>query len=125
MPQLTLETHLRLLYQELALAVPEKEESYRKLLCAGEQLAETRCEHIDNQSCRSLAAEFDVAVGSDWNAKLPRTGELLVAAVADEKAGIKNAVESIEGWMTDAARFPRVWIDAVRNTIRKARELAR
>lgn len=56
---------------------------------------------------------------------MPGIGELLVAAVADEKAGIKNAVESIEGWMTDAARFPQTWIDAVRITIRKGRELAR
>jgi hypothetical protein len=72
-----------------------------------------------------LAAEFDVAVGPEWSARLPGTGTLLAAAVADEKAGIKNAVESIESWMTDAARFPQNWIDAVRTTIRKARELAR
>ena len=125
MPQLTLETQLRLLYQELACAVPEKEESYRKLLSAGEQLTETRRGHIDDQSSQALATEFDLAVGREWSTRLPGIGELLVAAVADEKAGIKNAVESIEGWMTDAARFPQTWIDAVRITIRKGRELAR
>lgn len=121
---MTLETHLGLLYQELARAVPEKQESYRKLLLAGDQLAETRRRHIDDQVSRTLAAEFAVAVGLEWSARLPGTGELLAAAVADEKAGIQNAVESIEGWMTDAARFPQTWIDAVRETIRKARELA-
>jgi heme oxygenase len=125
MPQLTLETHLALLYQELIRAVPEKRESYRKLLAAGDQLAETRRGHIDDQLSQMIAAEFDVAVGLEWSTRLPGTGTLLAAAVADEKAGIKNAVESLEGWMTDAARFPQTWIDAVRATIRKARELAR
>lgn len=125
MPQLTLETHLALLYQELTRAVPEKQESYRKLRSAGEQLAETRRGHIDEHSSQALAVDFDVAVGPEWSARLPGTGALLLAAVADEKAGIKNAVESIESWMTDAARFPQTWIDAVRTTIRKARELAK
>jgi hypothetical protein len=125
MPQLTLETHLGLLFQELARAVPEKQESYRKLLSAGEQLAEARRRYIGDQLSQALATEFDVAVGPNWSMRLRGTGALLVAAVADEKAGIKNAVESIESWMTDAARFPRIWIDAVRATIRKARELAR
>jgi heme oxygenase len=125
MPRLTLETHLRLLYQELVRAVPEKQESYRKLLAAAEQLAEIRRMHIDDQLSQTLAAEFDVAVGLEWSARLPQTGTLLVAAIADEKAGIKNAVESIASWMTDETRFPQIWIDAVGATLRKARESAR
>jgi len=67
---------------------------------------------------------FDRQVGSEWQRQLPRTGGLLAAAVADERAGITQAVPSIEGWMTEPSRFPAHWIAAVRTTIRTAREHA-
>ncbi len=121
MPQLTLETHLKLLYQELVRAIPEKQESYRKLLAASDHLAETRRNQIDDQRFQLLVSEFDAAVGPDWNERLRGAGDLLVAAVADEKAGIDNAVESIEEWMSDVTRFPQTWVDAVHSLIQKAR----
>ena len=51
-------------------------------------------------------------------------GEILVAAVADEAAGIEKAVESLEPWVCDPARFPPPWIQAVRTTIAEARAQA-
>jgi hypothetical protein len=48
-------------------------------------------------------------------------GSLLVSAVADEAAGVGQAVPQLESWATDPARFPPEWIAAVRNTIAAAR----
>jgi hypothetical protein len=125
MPRLTLETHLELLYQELIIAVPEKQQSYGKLLSAANRLANSRRSHIDDETSRTLVADFDSAIGPEWSARLSKMGELLVSAVADEKAGVKNSVESIELWLSDAARFPQTWINAVRATIQTARAEAR
>jgi hypothetical protein len=124
MPQWMLELHLEVLQQELVAAVPEKQEAYAKLLHAAAVLRDMRRTQIDDAVFQSLAAEFDALVGPDWSARLPRTGGLLVAAVADAKAGIPNAVTSLEGWMTDPARFPQTWIAAVHTMLRKAREYA-
>jgi heme oxygenase len=124
MPRLLLETHLELLYEELTKAIPEKQAAYQKLLNAARQLAETRRHHVDDALSRSLATSFDVAVGQELSERLPGTGALLVAAVADERAGVQNAVESLESWLTDSARFPQAWIGAVRAVLQVARKVA-
>jgi hypothetical protein len=41
--------------------------------------------------------------------------------VADEAAGIVQAVPQIEAWAADPSRFPPEWIAAVRETIQAAR----
>jgi cytochrome c556 len=122
MPRLLLETHLELLCEELTSAVPERQAAYQKLGNAARQLAETRRRHLDEALSRRLAERFDAAVGREWSERLPGTGALLAAAVADERAGVGNAVESLETWLTDAARFPPAWILAVRAVIQEARE---
>jgi hypothetical protein len=48
-------------------------------------------------------------------------GSILVAAVADEAAGITRAVTSLQGWLTDSERFPPHWCEAVRTTLDHAR----
>ena len=48
-------------------------------------------------------------------------GTIVVAAVADERAGVGNAVESLESWACDPERFDAPWIDAVKETIAAAR----
>ena len=121
MPQIMLETHLELLHEELVRAAPEKAGSYEKLLLAARRMAANRWEQVDQQATESLTAEFDAAVGSSWSERLPGIGTLLVAAVADEKTGVRNAVESLESWLTDPKRFPETWVQAVHDTIRKAR----
>lgn len=121
MPQWLLERHLELLHQELVAAVPEKAAAYERLQLAALRLREMRRQHIDDDLFQSLIAEFDQQVGDEWSTRLPATGGLLAAAVADERAGIVQAVTSIESWMTEPTRFPDVWIEAVRSTISKAR----
>jgi hypothetical protein len=68
-----------------------------------------------------LCAAFDRAVGPAWAARLPGTGTLLACAVADECSGSPLAVTSLQSWLTDATRFPPVWIAAVAATLAVAR----
>jgi len=124
MPQWMLELHLAVLYEELITAAPEKQTAYMVLQHAAAILAAMRRRYISDEVLHALSMAFDLHVGHDWSARLPRTGGLLAAAVADEAAGIIQAVNSIEPWMTDPARFPPVWIEAVQLTIQQAREQA-
>jgi hypothetical protein len=51
-------------------------------------------------------------------------GGILVAAVADERAGIELAVPTLTAWVSDAGRFPPEWIAAVDETLAAARASA-
>jgi heme oxygenase len=122
MPQWMLELHLEVLYEELAAALPERRDAYARLRRAAQALREDRQRYLSDGALAAHIAAFDARAGAEWSARLPRTGGLLAAAVAAEKGGLPQAVASIEGWMTDAARFPAEWAAAVRATIREARE---
>lgn len=124
MPRWMLELHLEVLHAELIAAIPGRAETYATLLGAAQQLREQRHAHIDEAVFAAHSTAFARQVGDEWDARLPETGALLVAAVADEKAGLARAVPSITGWMTDPSRFPPRWIDAVRSTLDQARERA-
>lgn len=121
MPQWLLERHLLVLHEELARALPEQAERYAFLRSAAEWLRGVRHSHLPEERLAELEARFDALAGPEWARRLPRTGALLAAAVADERAGIGNAVDSVEAWMTSAERFPPAWIDAVRTVLDEAR----
>lgn len=122
MPRWMLELHLEALYAELIAAIPEREATYVALLGAAQMLREQRLAFMDEAVFAAQSTAFAQQVGDEWDAKLPETGALLVAAVADERAGITRAVPSLVGWMTEPSRFPPRWIDAVRGTIERVRE---
>lgn len=124
MPQWLLERHLHVLHEELADAVPARRDDYGRLLAAAQGLRERRVAVIDEGAQRALAAAFDAAVGADWACRLPDSGTLLVAAVCDEVAGVRHAVASLAGWMTDPERFPPPWIAAMHQTLAEAGRLA-
>lgn len=124
MPRWLLERHLEVLHRELAEALPEREEGYAKLLGAAGMLRTQRQAQIGEEDFRALAREFQADVGPEWSRRLPRMGEILVAAVADEKLGIGRAVPSVQEWAMDPMRFPGSWIAAARRTIYAARERA-
>jgi heme oxygenase len=125
MPQWLLESHLVMLHEALVSAVPTKAPHYDKLLRAAGMLAEGRRKQVSDDVMAACGAAFGQYVGDEWSKKLPEAGQLLAAAVADEKQGIKLAVPSLETWMADDKRFPKHWIDAVRATIQMARENSR
>lgn len=122
MPQFLLESHLEFLREELTQSVPDRQARYQRLGHYAEALREQRQSQIPEQEFRSLAAAFEALAGQSFN--LPRMGEILVSAVADEAAGVERAVASLEPWACDPDRFPTPWIEAVRSTIGEARARA-
>ncbi len=58
---------------------------------------------------------------SGWLVTLPRMGALLATAVADERDGVANSVDSLLAWAGDPERFSQAWIDAVNETLAQAR----
>ncbi|HEX2208128.1 MAG TPA: hypothetical protein VHG93_10635 [Longimicrobium sp.] len=125
MPRWLLQRHLEFLHDEVARAIPAEREMCRLLLTAAALLRDEQRRHLSEADARALAAAFDVDADPGWVARLPRMGRILVAAVADEAAGIANAVESVESWATDSARFPERWTHAVRATLASTRAVIR
>jgi hypothetical protein len=123
MPQWMLEVHLQMLRDELSAAVPEKQLRYTRLGIAATQLGDLRRQFLSDSTFQTLAQEFEAAVGSPWNQQLQRAGELVVAAVLDEAAGLADALSSLHSWMTDPTRFPARWITTVERTIAKTQAL--
>jgi heme oxygenase len=124
MPRLLLQRHLERLEEELSRAVPPRRASFAKLGVAARELADARDTAISRERAAALATEFEVAVAGVAEAqRIPRAGELLVAAVQDERAGVFGAVASVEGWLVDPSRFPAAWIAAVHATLAAARAL--
>jgi hypothetical protein len=119
MPQWLLEQHLLLLCDELSRAVPDRRANYDKLRVAASTLAAVRRRYLRDDDFDAVAAAFAGRVGA--TAAVPEAGRLLAAAVTDERAGVANAVESLEEWLTAPGRFPAPWAEAVRATIRAAR----
>jgi heme oxygenase len=124
MPQWLLEYHLRHLQEALVSVVPERTALYERLACSAEMLCMVRRKYVSDELLAQCGSTFEGLVGTEWSQKIPEAGQLLAAAVADEKLGIAQAVSSIEGWMTDGSRFPKNWVDAVRTTIQNARSRA-
>jgi hypothetical protein len=123
MPRYLLERHLEHLHDELVRAVPEKAASYVALNDCATALREIRESHVSAAAFESIAQSFENRVKS-CKVRVANMGRMLVAAVADERAAVANAIESLEPWVTDASRFDSVWIDAVRETIAAARAQA-
>lgn len=124
MPRWMLECHLEYLHDELTRALPAQAARYAILLECARELRESRESHVDPRVFETLAAAFE-----ERTAALPRRvrnmGELLVAAVADERAGFGNAVSSLEHWATNPDCFPPEWVGAVRETLAEARARSR
>jgi hypothetical protein len=121
MPQYLLERHLEHLHSTLMTAMPDRGAKYEALTrCAG-ALREIREAQIPEPVFKRLAEEFDERVKACKD-RVPNMGAVLVAAVADERAGHANAVASVESWACDPARFSETWIAAVKETITAARE---
>jgi hypothetical protein len=121
MPQWLLTRHLRGLHQELCAAVPERCDTYARLLRVAEGLQSTLDARLPAEAAESLSARFDETADAAWSARLPHMGRILAAAVADESVGLSNAVDAVVSWAGDAQRFPRSWVEAVHATVAAAR----
>jgi hypothetical protein len=101
MPSLVLDSHLNVLYRQLTKSVPVKEPKYRTLSISAERLRRDRDSRISADCARELMDDFVGAVGQKPHPLLTGAAGLLVAAVADEGLGVKNAVERLQSWMAD------------------------
>jgi hypothetical protein len=124
MPSLLLQAQLEILVAELVASFPERKCDFEKLLPGAAHLGALRRKHLSDEQLKALGLAFDQAVGAHWRARLPDTGILLACAVADELEGSPGAVSSLQAWLTDAARFPAPWIEAVAATLALARQQA-
>ncbi|MDI1447458.1 hypothetical protein [Polyangium sp. 6x1] len=121
MPSVLLEQHLRVLARELTRAVPEKRDFYRALVVASDGLRARRAALLPESAGRPIAEAFPAAAGLPNTWRTRGTGHLLVAAVADERAGMRNAVPSLEAFFLDETTFPARFVAAARETIARAR----
>ena len=122
MPQILLETHVAILAEELAIALPQQREAFEKLAAASRQLTAARHAHLSESACQELSADFDRAVGAEWSHRLPRTGLILVSAAVDERLGIESAVTNLLPHLITPDHFPTPWIQAVHTTLKNARD---
>jgi hypothetical protein len=124
MPRWLLELHLVELHAGLVMAVPANRAAYDNLLEVASMFRGERLRHLDETSSAELAAGFDRRAGPGPEPALPEAGPLLVAAVADELAGVRGAVDSLLAWLADPVRFSEAWVDATGETVLAARALA-
>jgi heme oxygenase len=124
MPRLLMEAHLKVLHEELMAVDPEAAGTDRWgfLVEAAELLGARRRAHVTDRSADGIARRFDERVPDVLAARLPGTGRLLAAALADEADGLRGAVRSLESWLADPDRFPKTWIDEVQRTVRTGRK---
>lgn len=122
MPTLLLEAHLEILHEELAAAEGAPTRDHDFLLRAARMLRERRDGRIPPARAAALAEDFVRRVPPPFANRARHMGPLLVAAVADEAAGIGRAVESLTQWAADPERFSPEWMGAVRDLLAQAGE---
>ncbi len=144
MPSWILEVHLRVLYRQLIRTIPQNEKKYISLMNSAERLRQMSEARISPQRAKQILADFTEALGLSSTSALRGAVQLLVAAVADEQSGVKNAVSSLATWLVDvqvlreipglsdrlgpaerrlcnSKTFSRRWKKALEVTIAKAR----
>jgi len=126
MPTQLLQIHLDILAEELARALPGSEVRYQPLRDEAARLGDRIRSCIPRELARALAAAFaDEAIGEPGDPQACELGSILVAAVADEVAGVTRAVPSVRAWVADAERFSPRWITAVDRLLLATRANAR
>jgi hypothetical protein len=120
MPSYLMERHLHYLQDELVRPSPMRARRYEVLLDCAVTLRERRHAHIAEEAFESVSAAFERRVAAYAEA-VPNMGRVIVAAVADERAGVVGAVSSVEAWACDPAAFDSVWVESVKQAIEAAR----
>ena len=145
MPSWILEVHLRVLHRHLVRTIPENKQKYASLLSSARMLCQLSEAGVSSRREQQLMAEFEAALRPNSNLLLRQAAQLLVAALADEKSGVKNAVDSLTIWLGDVPTlrgsrglrerlsttecrwfdsdsFQKQWQDAIEATIHRARQ---
>lgn len=122
MPQYLLEVHLGNLYRALVRVDVWPRKRFEPLRQAMKTLTRVRTAHMTEETFNQLASSFDSKMSKEA-CRVERFGVTVVAAVADSRAGIGNAVPSLRSWACDPALFSRRWVRAVDETIEFALEV--
>jgi hypothetical protein len=120
MPTFLLERHLSHLHAQLVERRPDAATDYGVLLRCVAALAAARESVFPAERFDALAREFEVRVARMPD-RVPNMGAVLVAAIADDAAGVPVVARSVGAWASDPLRFGQPWRDAVRDTLLKAR----
>ena len=120
MPTYMLERHLLLLHRELLRVARDREARYAPLLECAASLHDTWQAQIPQARFDELSHQFEARVRGRM-AHVANMGVIVVAAAADERAGITGAIASLDSWVCDPSRFDAEWIAAVRETLAAAR----
>lgn len=105
MPGIILEVHLRFLYRQLCLSVPDAKPKHSGLLASADQIRLVSEAVISDDQCERLTVDFSRGMrrGAAW---LNRgTCRLLVSAAVDERIGIPNSVSSLTKWLLSVPKL--------------------
>ncbi len=122
MPRYLLERHLLQLHAELGKRLGDASR-YNILLQCAASLTSGRVSQISGDEFRRLSREFEVRT-HPLEDRVGNMGVVLVAAVADDAAGVPGVADSVYAWASAVERFSTSWVDAVNATLNEAREVA-
>jgi hypothetical protein len=118
MPSTILELHLEVLHRQLVRKIPERSRQYAQLKRSAEQLRQEREASMSPEHAKRLVEDFVAALALHRRALAIGAAGLLVAAIADEISGDRNAVRSTAVWLADVAALRNV--DALRKRLSPA-----
>ena len=121
MPRRLLEEHLAHLHAALVDTLPQRATHYQPLMLAAEHLRKERIEVMSEERTRALIEAHGAGLADEAGVSPKEAATLAVAAVADEKRGIANAVTSLSEWLTCRERFSKPWVAALERTLALAR----
>ena len=120
MPRYLMERHLEHLHAELVARLPDRASRYDFLRELSAYLRELRQASLPAVAFARLSSDFEART-SRCEGAIKNMGTVIVAAVADDAAGIGNVLVKVSEWAQDAERFAPEWIQAVQATIEHAR----
>jgi hypothetical protein len=103
--------------------MPERHARYLALRDGAAALRAQRLDAMPDREAQHLTSAFSTGLQTEASIAPEEAAALLAAAVADERNGVANAVESLTSWLTSHERFSEAWIAAVEHLVRSAREL--
>lgn len=118
MPVITMEYHLKYLYQELVKRIPKNEPNYKTLLDVSEQLKKLRTDKISDAVFEKSNALF-LETCIQFNVKDPmlqNTGLLIASSVAEGKNGMNESMVNFKTWLKNPELFSLNWIQAIEKT---------
>ncbi|MBW2520248.1 MAG: biliverdin-producing heme oxygenase [Deltaproteobacteria bacterium] len=122
MPSITLIRQLKLLYEELAATVPEKQKRYETLIKIAKNLESEQTRAVAQTTRRALIKNFEQMAPETELANFPDAGELFLSAALDEHLGRTNAITSLEAWLANPQKFSATWIAAVKNLVAETQQ---